>query len=114
MPGRPLRANRRTAVARAFGERLRSLRTAAELSEGELVARCELSRPMLAKIEVGSTEARLSLILTLCDGLDVSPDELMAGLLAASSASGTVEARIQAKLASLTPRETEVSTGAHL
>jgi DNA-binding CsgD family transcriptional regulator/DNA-binding Xre family transcriptional regulator len=98
-------------MARAFGERVRSLRIAADLSEGELAARCGVSRPMLAKTEVGSTEPRLSLILTLCDGLGVSPDGLMAGLLAASSASGAIEARIQAKLVSLTPRETEVFEG---
>jgi YD repeat-containing protein len=42
--GRPLRANRRTAVARAFGERVRSLRIAADLSEGELAARCGVPR----------------------------------------------------------------------
>jgi transcriptional regulator with XRE-family HTH domain len=98
-------------VARAFGERVRSLRTAAELSEGELAERCGVPRPTIAKTEAGSTEPRLSLILTLCDGLGVSPDGLMAGLLAASSAGGTVEARVQAKLASLTPRETEVFEG---
>lgn len=83
---------------------------AADLSEGELAARCGVPRPTIAKTEAGSREPRLSLILTLCDGLGASPEGLM-GDLSSPAASGVVESRVQAKLASLTLREREVFEG---
>jgi DNA-binding CsgD family transcriptional regulator len=108
---RLLRADRRTTVTRAFGERVRGLRIAADLSKGELAVRCGVPRPTIIETEAGSYEPRLSLILTLCDGLGVSPDGLMGDLVAASVVSGAVESRVQANLASLTPREREVFEG---
>jgi DNA-binding CsgD family transcriptional regulator len=108
---RLLKANRRTALARAFGERVRSLRLAADLSEGELAARCGVPRPTIIKTEDGRSEPRLSLILTLCDGLGASPEGLMGDLSTSPAASGVVESRFQAKLASLTLREREVFEG---
>jgi DNA-binding CsgD family transcriptional regulator len=98
-------------VARAFGERVRSLRIAADLSEGELATRCGVPRPTIVETEAGGGEPRLSLILTLCEGLGVSPDGLMGELVAMSAASGAVESRVHARLVSLTPREREVFEG---
>jgi DNA-binding CsgD family transcriptional regulator/DNA-binding XRE family transcriptional regulator len=98
-------------VTRAFGERIRDLRIEAGLSEGDLAARCGVARSTIKKTELGRGEPRLSLILTLCDGLGVSPGVLMGDLLVASAEIRVVESQLQAKLASLTPREREVFEG---
>jgi transcriptional regulator with XRE-family HTH domain len=73
-------ASERVALMRAFGEKLRELRVARGLSPRELAGRCRISPSTISKTELGRGEPRLSLILILCDGLDVSPDALMGDL----------------------------------
>ncbi len=70
-------ASERMALAHAFGTRLRELRVAGGLTRGQLASRCRVSASTICKSELGRGEPRLSLILILCDGLGVSPTELM-------------------------------------
>ncbi len=73
-------ANERVAVTRAFGQTLRELREAAGLSPAELARRCRISQSTVSKTELARREPRLSLILILCAGLEISPDALLARL----------------------------------
>jgi DNA-binding CsgD family transcriptional regulator len=93
-------------VARAFGERVRGLRTAKGLSEGELAEKCGVPRATITRTEIGSKEPQLSLILSLCSGLGVSPAVLVEDLPAVEG--HAVESRFEAKITTLTPREREV------
>lgn len=69
-------------LTEAFGERVRSLRVAAGLSEEELASRSDVVRTTtIYKIELGLKEPSLSLILKLCDGLRASPNALLRDLL---------------------------------
>ncbi len=73
-------ASERVALTRAFGQALCELREAAELSPAELARRCRISQSTVSKTELARREPRLSLILILCAGLEVSPDTLLAEL----------------------------------
>jgi transcriptional regulator with XRE-family HTH domain len=77
---RLLVASERVALTRAFGAKLRDLRVAAGLSTDDLACRCRVSAATVSKNERGRSEPRLSLILILCDGLDVSPGALIGEL----------------------------------
>jgi DNA-binding CsgD family transcriptional regulator len=106
---RLLGADRRATVARAFGERVRGLRIAKGLSEGELAERCGVPPATITRTELGGKEPPLCLILSLSAGLDVLPGVLVEDLLSAGS--HAVESRFEAKIAALTPREKEVLEG---
>jgi transcriptional regulator with XRE-family HTH domain len=67
-------------LMRAFGEKLRHLRVAAGLSRAQLAGKCRISPSTVSKTELGHSEPRLSLILILCDGLDLSPNALIGEL----------------------------------
>jgi hypothetical protein len=78
--GRLRAASERMRHTRALGEKLRDLRVAAGLSRWQLAGRCRISPSMLSKTEREVSEPRLSLILILCDGLDLSPNTLIGEL----------------------------------
>lgn len=65
-----------------FGANVRRLRAAnrAALSQEMLAARTELHRTEIGKIEQGIVEPRLTTLVILADGLDVTVDQLVAGL----------------------------------
>jgi transcriptional regulator with XRE-family HTH domain len=73
-------ATERMELTRAFGERVRDLRRAAGLSATQLADNCRLSPSTISKVELARGEPRLSLILTLCQGLGLSPNSLLSGL----------------------------------
>jgi transcriptional regulator with XRE-family HTH domain len=78
--GRLRAASERMMLTRAFGEKLGHLRVAAGMSRWQLARRGRISPSTLSKTERGVSEPRLSLILILCDGLDISPDTLIGEL----------------------------------
>ena len=73
-------ASERMMLTRAFGEKLRHLRVAAGLSRAQLASKCRISPSTVSKTELGHSEPRLSLILILCDGLDLRPERLLGEL----------------------------------
>jgi transcriptional regulator with XRE-family HTH domain len=73
-------ASERLTLMRAFGDRLQELRRVAELTPSKLARRCRVSASAISDVERGRSEASLSLILALCDGLGISPDVLLVGL----------------------------------
>lgn len=70
----------RMSLMQAFGERLGELRLARGLSPERVASRCRVTPEVIRNVEAGRSEPALSLILILCDGLDVSPNELIGGL----------------------------------
>ena len=70
----------RMTLMRAVGERLQRLRGAAGLTPDGLAERCRLPTKKLTDTEAGRVEPTLRLILVLCDGLAITPDELLHGL----------------------------------
>lgn len=73
-------AAERMILMRVFGEKLRELRLARGLTPKRLANRCRVLPEAIRDVEVGRIEPALSLILILCEGLGVSPDELIGGL----------------------------------
>jgi transcriptional regulator with XRE-family HTH domain len=73
-------ATERMALARAFGVRLRELRLAAGMPPSRLARKCRLSPATVKSAEHGHGQLTLWLILVLCDGLGVTPDELIGSL----------------------------------
>lgn len=75
------RAEERLRLRRSFGARVSELRKQAGLTQRELATRASLSQVTLSRTESGSgSEPGLSLILILCQALEVSPDALLAHL----------------------------------
>jgi transcriptional regulator with XRE-family HTH domain len=64
-----------------FGANLVHARRRAEISQEELGVRCDLHRTEISLLERGGREPRLGTILKLAKALDVTPDELCAGIL---------------------------------
>lgn len=73
-------ASERMTLMCVFGERLRELRLARGLTPKRMAGRCRVSPEAIRNVEAGRSEPALSLILIFCDGLGVSPDELIGGL----------------------------------
>lgn len=73
-------ASERKELARAFGERLRTLRSRRGLSHEEFSSRFEVTG--VPELELGRREPRLSDILALCDGMKVTPNVLLSGFYA--------------------------------
>jgi DNA-binding XRE family transcriptional regulator len=71
----------RVALAQAFGEHLRELRTKASLSADELGWDCGTVADTIAKTECGRPEPRLWLIVELCRALNVTPNTLLGDLV---------------------------------
>ena len=71
----------RATLARQFGARVRELRMAAGLTPDELGARCGTVGQTISKIENGRLEPRVSQIVQICQGLDVTPKTLLGDLV---------------------------------
>ena len=73
-------ASERMMLMRAFGQKLRQLRHAAGLTPDSLAHKSQVSPARISSAENGRKEPSLSLILKLCDGLEVTPNELIGDL----------------------------------
>ena len=60
------------------GKRIKGLRQEAELSQEVLSERCGIYRTYLSRIESGSANPTLLVLVALADSLGVAPDELLA------------------------------------
>jgi transcriptional regulator with XRE-family HTH domain len=94
----------REAILRVFGERLRSLRVPARLSQTELAARCFTSHDRISDLECADTEPRLTVVLMLAHALGVSAGELTDGLPAPTRQAG------RAHILALVARQPGIST----
>ena len=63
-----------------FGENVRSARQRRGWTQEDLSAQTDLAVVQVSRIERGKREIRLSTFIRLLDGLEASPDELLAGL----------------------------------
>jgi transcriptional regulator with XRE-family HTH domain len=63
-----------------FALNLRKARQRKEISQEELASRCRLHRTEISLLERGGREPRLGTIVKLGAALDVTPDELCAGI----------------------------------
>jgi ribosome-binding protein aMBF1 (putative translation factor) len=73
-------AAERMELVRAFASRLAEHRLAAGLSPSELAGRCRIAPDMITRIERGRVEPRLTVMLILCEGLGLTPSQLLSGL----------------------------------
>lgn len=73
-------SSERQELARAFGERLRTLRTRRGLSPEEFESRYNVED--VPTLELGRREPGLSDILALCDGMKTTPNVLLRSLYA--------------------------------
>ncbi len=64
-------------IARAFGQRVRTLRTKRGISQEELADRCGVHRTYMGRIERGETNITLTNIHKVARGLGVSPASLV-------------------------------------
>jgi transcriptional regulator with XRE-family HTH domain len=71
----------RDAFRLAFGQNLKSLRTAARISQETLAARCFLRNDNISRLERGGPPPRLELLLLLAETLGVSVGKLTEGLV---------------------------------
>ncbi len=67
-------------VAARFGERVRALRLARELSQEAFAAACELDRTYISGIERGKRNVSLRNIEAIAQAFGISLSELMKGL----------------------------------
>jgi transcriptional regulator with XRE-family HTH domain len=63
-----------------FSHNLRKARLAKGISQEELGFRCSLHRTEVSLLERGGREPRLGTIVKLCGALDLSPNDLCAGV----------------------------------
>lgn len=63
-----------------FAINLRKARQTAKISQEELGFRCDLHRTEISLLERGGREPRLGTIVKLASSLDVTPEELCAGI----------------------------------
>ncbi len=63
-----------------FAVNLRKARQKREISQEELGFRCQLHRTEISLLERGGREPRLGTIVKLAGALNVTPDELCAGM----------------------------------
>lgn len=75
MAGRVREGN--VAYRRAFGQRLRELRTARGISQESLALRTGIARSYMGGIERGEKNPALDHIVRLAVGLEVNPADLM-------------------------------------
>lgn len=66
-----------TAASAAFGQRLRDLRAQQGLSQDDLSRNTDVHPTAIGRFERGAREPRLTTILRLARGLDVTPGELV-------------------------------------
>ena len=67
-------------IAARFGDNLARLRRGADLSQDELSVRASLRRTEISQLERGLRLARLDTLVKLIGSLEVSAEELLAGL----------------------------------
>ncbi|MGH2975964.1 MAG: helix-turn-helix domain-containing protein [Solirubrobacterales bacterium] len=67
-------------IAGRFGDNLTRLRKAADLSQEELSVRASLHRTEISQLERGLRLARVDTLVKIAASLEVSADELLAGL----------------------------------
>jgi transcriptional regulator with XRE-family HTH domain len=65
------------AASIAFGQRLRELRAEHGLSQDDLADKTDVHPTAIGRLERGSREPRLTTILRIARGLDVSPGALL-------------------------------------
>jgi transcriptional regulator with XRE-family HTH domain len=65
------------AASAAFGQRLRELRAQQGVSQDDLARETDVHPTAIGRFERGAREPRLTTILRLARGLDVSPGELV-------------------------------------
>lgn len=73
------------AASKAFGQRLRDLRAQQDMSQDDLSRNTDVHPTAIGRFERGAREPRLTTILRLARGLDVTPGELVDRLPARSS-----------------------------
>jgi transcriptional regulator with XRE-family HTH domain len=67
-------------IAARFGDNLARCRKRADLSQDELSVRASLHRTEISQLERGLRLARVDTLIKLVGSLEVSADELLAGL----------------------------------
>jgi transcriptional regulator with XRE-family HTH domain len=67
-------------VAARFGDNLARCRRRADLSQDELSVRASLHRTEISQLERGLRLARIDTLIKLMGSLEVSADELLAGM----------------------------------
>jgi transcriptional regulator with XRE-family HTH domain len=68
----------------SLAAKVRELRQARGYSQKDLAAACDMARSVIARIERGQHEPRVSTLLTLSAALEVDPAALLDGLQARS------------------------------
>ena len=67
-------------IAARFGDNLARCRKQADLSQDELSVRASLHRTEISQLERGLRLARIDTVIKLAGSLEVSADELLAGM----------------------------------
>lgn len=67
-------------IAARFGDNLARLRKRAAMSQEELSVRASLHRTEISQLERGLRVARIDTLVKIASSLEVSADELLAGL----------------------------------
>src|SRR5579859_4615693 len=60
------------------GHRLRAIRRARQTTLSELARRCGVSTATLSRIERGKQDLAVTMLMTLCEALDCSPNDVLA------------------------------------
>ncbi len=68
-------------IAARFGDNLARCRRAADISQEELSIRASLHRTEISQLERGLRLARIDTLIKLAGSLEVSADELLAGIV---------------------------------
>lgn len=63
----------------AFGQRLRSVREQAGMTQAQLAEAVQVHRPEIARLESGTVEPTWPKVLKLAEALGVTPDAFMKG-----------------------------------
>ena len=67
-------------IKKAFGTQVKLLRTEQEMTQEELSQRSGLAIRFLQDIEAGNKQASLTTLFKLADGLELKPEQLLAGI----------------------------------
>lgn len=67
----------RNLIAVSLGRNVTRLRKEAKLTKEKFALMANIGRPFLNRIENGTADPRLSVVVRLADALDVSPEELL-------------------------------------
>lgn len=65
-------------LIQAFAAALKARRNALGFSQEELAHRADIGRTYLGKLEVATNQPSLSVLVRLCEALEISADELLA------------------------------------